>query len=110
MTGGERGDGRIRFVDGLVSAGSRLDGGELRRRLDEQPVVLIVGRGTADRLEAQTTALTAVNLLGRLFRRLAIVAPEVDVDARLPFASGRLGPALAAFARRVHPDVLAELV
>jgi hypothetical protein len=110
MTSGERRDGRLEFVRGLVvNTEPRLDEQELQRRLDRQPIVLVIGRETAHLLETQTTALTALNLLARLFRRLVIVAPDVGVDRRLPFLSGTLGPALTGFAARVHEDVRAEL-
>jgi hypothetical protein len=103
-------DGRLRFVQALQLASTGLSREELIRRLDETPVAVVVGNQTAGSLAAQTTALTAVNLLGRLFRRLIIVAPAgVGVQHRLPFIQGQFAAALAAFAGRVHPDVRTEL-
>lgn len=101
-------DGRLRFVRGLRQDGSTLTEEALLRRLDQTPIAVVLGRDAAGRLTTQVTALTAVNLLARLFRRLTIVAPDsVGVDARLPFIEGPLGPALAGFAGRVHADVRA---
>lgn len=103
-------DGRLRFVQALQLAGTGLSRAQLVLRLDETPVAIVVGKQTAGSLEAQTTALTAVNLLGRLFRRLIIVAPkDAHVHHLLPFIDGRFATALAAFVGRVHPDVQVEL-
>jgi hypothetical protein len=101
-------DGRLRFLRGLRQDGSVLTEEAVLRRLDQTPIAVVLGRDAAGQLDTQVTALTAVNLLARLFRRLTIVAPDgVDVDARLPFVEGPLGPALARFAGRVHADVRA---
>ncbi len=103
-------DGRLRFVQALRLADTGLSREELIRRLDETPIAVVVGKQTAGSLATQTTALTAVNLLGRLFRPLIIVAPEdAYTHSRLPFIQGPFAVALAAFAGRVHPDVRAEL-
>lgn len=107
---GEKTDGRLRFVRALQVSDGGLAAEELVRRLDETVIALVVGPEPAGSVASQTTALTAVNLLARLFRRLVIVAPDdALVDKRLPFVSGRLGPALGAFAGRVHHDVHAKL-
>lgn len=102
-------DGRLRFVRSLQGGASGVSGEELRRRLDEQPIALVVGAQVATQFTVQVTALTAVNLLARLFRRLVIVTPDVPVHGQVPFLNGRLSPALAQFASRVHPDTRAEV-
>lgn len=105
----QRIDGRLRFVQALGLDRGELHAEELVRRLDQTPITIAVGP-TAETFDTQTTALTAVNLLGRLFRQLRIVAPnEVAVHPQLPFVQGKLGPALVAFAQRVHADVQVEL-
>jgi len=104
-------DGRLRFVQALQLVGTGIGREELIRRLDETPIAVVVGRQAAESLATQTTALTAANLLARLFRRLIVVAPkEVHTHVRLPFIQqGEFAAALVAFAGRVHPDVRAEL-
>lgn len=105
MTGHE-GDGRVRWAQSLRQGRGDLDPAEVVGRLDTMIVAVVIGTGDAPALAAQITALTTVNLLARLFRRLVIVVPaDCVADPRLPFAAGPLGEALAAFARRVHPDV-----
>jgi hypothetical protein len=103
-------DGRVRFVQALELAESVLSREKLIQRLDETVIALVVGREQATDLATQTTALTAVNLLVRLFRRLVIVVPNnVRIHKELPCVEGRLGAALVTFASRVHPGVEADL-
>lgn len=107
-------DGRIRFVRalraGMGNAGAAWTAEELVHGLDETPIVIAMGDATASTYHAQVAALTAVNLVGRLFRRLILVVPDgTPVDFRVPFIEGTLGPALVGFARRVSGAVQAEL-
>lgn len=103
-------DGRLRWLRTLPSTGGDLQFDDIRTRLDETPIALIIEATDAGTFSAQATAFTAVNLLSRLFRRLVIVAPvAATADVRVPFAAGSLGPALISFAARVHPQVHATL-
>jgi hypothetical protein len=102
-------DGRLRFVQSLDLSSSDLKPEDLIRRLDETTIAIVIGKNAALSLSAQVTALTAMNLLARLFRRLLIVVPsEVEADKLLPFVQGPIATALVAFASRVHPQVRAE--
>ncbi len=107
----ERIDGRLRWIRTLgLQGGTGPSLEDIRRRLDETPIAVVVGAEHVASLDTQMTALTAVNLLARLFRRLVIVVPSDAVtDTRLPFVEGTLGPALAVFAKRVHASVRTEL-
>ncbi|GEM_PF-1645301 len=103
-------DGRLRWIRSLPAAEGGLPFADVRERLDEAPITVVIDAADADTFSAQATALTAVNLLARLFRRLVIVAPDGAVaDQRLPFVTGPLGAALISFAERVHPDVYATV-
>ncbi|HEU5377640.1 MAG TPA: ThiF family adenylyltransferase, partial [Ktedonobacteraceae bacterium] len=105
----EREDGRLRFVRALRLADSQTDAEGVMRCLDETPIALVIGSSTADTFNTQVTALTALNLLGRLFRHLFIcVPPQVLVDTRVPFVQGQLADALLQFATRVSPQISAE--
>ena len=106
-------DGRIRFVRALLArmgdTGATWTAEEVVLRLDETPIAIVLGDASALTYSAQVTALTAVNLLARLFQHLILVVPHgVAVDHRLPFIEGTLGPALVGFARRVRHSVMAE--
>src|SRR6266567_6339088 len=100
----ERVDGRLRFVRSLHLVDSQMDAEEVLRSLDEIPIAIVIGSSTAGTFNTQVTALTALNLLGRLFRHLCFcVPPNVLVDERLPFVQGQLDCALLQFATRVSP-------
>ncbi len=100
----ERVDGRLRFVRSLHLTSCQMDAEEVLRCLDETPIAIVIGSSTAGTFNTQVTALTALNLLGRLFRHLCIcVPPNVLVDERLPFVQGQLDCALLQFATRVSP-------
>ncbi len=103
-------DGRLRWVQALqlIEDNPQIEG--IQGRLDETPITIVVAPADAGTSAAQVTALTAVNLLARLFRRIIIVVPDgVAADARLPFVAGSLGVALVSFAERVHPTVRVAL-
>lgn len=107
----ERIDGRLRFVRALHLVDSQLNAEGVMRCLDETPIAIVLGSSAADTFNTQATALTALNLLGRLFRRLYIcLPPNTLVDERLPFVQGQLDSALLQFATRVSPQIIAESV
>jgi len=88
-----------------------MDVEEVLHRLDETPIAIVIRSSTADTFNTQVTALTTLNLLGRLFRHLFIsVPPNTLVDERLPFVQGQLDSALLQFATRVSPEIIAESV
>src|SRR6266566_8291938 len=102
-------DGRLRFVRALHLVDSQLDAEGVMHCLDETPIAIVIGSSTADTFNTQVTALTALNLLGRLFRRLYICVPQNTlVDERLPFVQEQLDSALLQFATRVSPEIIAE--
>jgi hypothetical protein len=104
-------DGRLRFVRALHFVDSQIDAEGVLRRLDETPIAIIIGSNTAGTFNTQVTALTALNLLGRLFRHLFICIPSnTRVDERLPFVQGQLDSALLQFATRVSPEIIAKSV
>lgn len=104
-------DGRLRWLAALGLVAGETTLADLMQRLDDTPVTIVLGE-TATTLPAQTTTLTAVNLLARLFRRLVLVVPpEARIAPGLPFldSGALLGPALRAFAHRVCRRVSVEL-
>jgi hypothetical protein len=91
-------DRRVRFVGALQRGSTGLTERELVARLDEAPITLVVNPQDQS-LQAQTSALAAVNLLSRLFRRLVLVIPpEMATHPALPFLAGQFGTSLAGFA------------
>jgi len=102
-------DGRLRFVRSLGRGPTSLTEEALLSRLNETPIAVVVAARDAG-WQDQIAALTAVNLLARLFRQLVIVAHEdIRADPAVPYVEGPFAAALAAFAQRVHPDVRAEI-
>lgn len=107
----ERVDGRLRFVRSLHLVDSQMSAEKVLRCLDETPITIVIGSSTAGTFNTQVTALTALNLLGRLFRHLFIcVPPNAIVDERLPFVQGQLDSALLQFLSRVSSEIIAESV
>lgn len=99
-------DGRLRWAQALAANAGSISAAEIMRRLDETEIGIVLGQEKAASLPTQVTALTAVNLLARLFRRLTVVVPSgIAVHDCLPFIAGEIGPALVSFATRVHRDV-----
>src|SRR6266700_7734628 len=102
----ERVDGRLRFVRSLHLTSCQMDAEEVLRCLDETPIAIVIGSSTAGTFNTQVTALTALNLLGRLFRHLCIcVPPNVLVDERLPFVQGQLDSAFLQFVGSFSPEI-----